>query len=60
MALPELRIPRALHVFGKPLRTGKVGRPTVVLAATVMIARVKKRYQRRRVVEVIRRVVVGC
>jgi hypothetical protein len=25
-----------------------------------MIARVKKRYQRRRVVEVIRRVVVGC
>lgn len=33
----------------------------MVLPATVMtLARVKKRYQRRRVVEVIRRVVVGC
>jgi transposase-like protein len=51
---------QALHVFRKPLRTGKVGRPRVVLPATMMIARVKKRYQRRRVVEVIRRVVVGC
>lgn len=51
---------QALHVFRKPLRTGKVARPRVVLPATVMIARVKKRYQRRRVVEVIRRVVVGC
>jgi IS1 family transposase len=51
---------QALHVFRKPLRTGKVGRPGLVLPATVMIARVKKRYQRRRVVEVIRRVVVGA
>ena len=51
---------QALHVFREPLRTGKVGRPRLVLAAAVMIARVKKRYQRRRVVEVIRRVVVGC
>ena len=25
---------QALHVFGKPLRTGKVGRPTLVLPAT--------------------------
>ena len=50
---------QALHVFRKPLRTGKVGRPRLVLPATVMIARVKKRYQRRRVVEEIRRVVVG-
>ena len=55
----QLRI-QALHVFRKPLRTGKVGRPRLVLPATVMIEKVKKRYQRRRVVEVIRRVVVGC
>jgi hypothetical protein len=50
---------QALKVFRKPLHTGKVGRPRVVLPAGVMIARVIKRYQRRRVVEVIRRVVVG-
>ena len=50
---------QALKVFRKPLHSGKVGRPRLVLPAGVMIARVKKRYQRRRVVEVIRDVVVG-
>ena len=50
---------QALKLFSKPLRTGKVGRPRVVLPATVMIARVIKRHRRRRVVEVIRRVFVG-
>ena len=50
---------QALKVFRKPLHTGKVGRPRLVLAAGVMIARVIKRYRRRRVVEVLRRVVVG-
>ncbi len=50
---------QALKVFRKPLHTGKVGRPRLVVPAGVMIARVKKRCQRRRVVEVIRDVVVG-
>lgn len=51
---------RAPHVFREPLHTGKVGRPKLVLPAGVMIARVVKRCQRRRVVEVIREVVVGA
>jgi hypothetical protein len=51
---------QALKVFRQPLRSGKVGRPRLVLAAEVMIARVKKRCQRRRVVGVIRDVVVGA
>jgi hypothetical protein len=50
---------QALHVFREPLHTGKVGRPRLVLAAGVMIARLIKRHERRRVVEVLRRVVVG-
>jgi hypothetical protein len=50
---------QALHVFRKPLRTGKRGRPKLVLSEGVMVARVKKRYERRRVVEVIREVVWG-
>src|SRR5215203_4829550 len=50
---------QALHVFREPLHTGKVGRPRLVLAAGVMIARVIKRHERPRVVEVLRRVVVG-
>jgi hypothetical protein len=50
---------QALHVFREPVHTGKVGRPRLVLAAGVMIARVIKRHERRRVVEVLRRVVVG-
>jgi transposase-like protein len=50
---------QALHVFREPLHTGKVGRPRLVLAAGVMIAQLIKRHERRRVVEVLRRVVVG-
>ena len=50
---------QALHVFREPLSTGKVGRPRLVLARDVMIAQVIKRHERRRVVEVLRRVVVG-
>lgn len=50
---------QALRVFREPLRTGKRGRPRLVLPEGVMVARVKKRYQRRRVVEVIREVVRG-
>jgi len=50
---------QALDVFREPLHTGKVGRPRLVLAEGLMIARVIKRYQRRRVVEVMRRVVAG-
>jgi len=50
---------QALKLFREPLRTGKVGRPRLVLPGGVMIARVIKRYQRRRVVEVIRHVVAG-
>lgn len=52
---------QAPRVFREPLHTGKVGRPRLVLAGGVMIARVIKRRLRqcRRVVEVLRRVVVG-
>jgi hypothetical protein len=46
-------------VFRKsPVRTGKIGRPKLVLPAEIMIARVIKRYRQRRVVEAIRRVVL--
>ena len=51
---------QALKVFRKPLHSGKVGRPRLVLPAGVMVARVIKCYRRRRrVVEVLRRVVAG-
>ena len=40
---------QALKVFREALHTGKVGRPRLVLGTGVMIARVIKRYQRRRV-----------
>jgi transposase-like protein len=50
---------QALHVFREPLYTGKRGRPKLVLSEGVMVARVKKRYELRRVVEVIREVVRG-
>ena len=50
---------QALRVFRKSLRTGKRGRPKLVLAEGIMVAKVKKRYERRRVVEVIREVVRG-
>ena len=50
---------QALKVFREALHTGKVGRPKLALAEGIMIARVLKRYQRRRVVEVLRDVIVG-
>jgi len=50
---------QALKLFRKPLHNGEVGRPRLVLAAGVMIARVTKRRRSRRVVEVARRVLVG-
>ena len=50
---------QALRVFREPLYTARRGRPRLVLAEGVMVARVKKRYARRRVVEVIRKVVRG-
>src|SRR5215210_3540209 len=50
---------QALKVFRKPLHSGKVGRPRLVLPAGIMIARVLKRYRGRRVVEVLRHVIVG-
>jgi hypothetical protein len=51
---------QALKVFRRPLRTGKVGRPRLVLAEGVMVARVIKRCQRKRVVEVVREVLCGA
>ena len=51
---------QALLVFREALRTGTVGRPRLVLPEGVMVARVKKRYERRRVVEVLREVVRGA
>lgn len=52
---------QAFKLFREPLRTGKAGRPRLVLPGEVMIARVIKRRlrQRRRVVEVIRHVIAG-
>ncbi len=50
---------QALQVFREPLHTGRRGRPRLVLAEGVMIAQVIKRHERRRVVEVLRRIVVG-
>jgi hypothetical protein len=51
---------QALAVFRDPVRTGKVGRPKLALVEGVMIAQLKKRCQRKRVVEVVRKVVVGA
>jgi hypothetical protein len=51
---------QALKIFREPIRTGKVGRPKLMLAAGVMVARVIKRYRRKRVVEVVREVVQGA
>jgi len=51
---------QALKLFREPLHTGRRGRPRLLLAEGLMIARVKKRYQRRRVVEVVREVVRGA
>ncbi len=51
---------QALKLFREPLHTGRRGRPQLLLAEGLMIARVKKRYQRRQVVEVVREVVRGA
>ncbi len=55
-------IPRkaAIHLFREPLRTGRVGRPRLILPEEVMIAQTIKKYARRRVIGVVRRVVVGA
>jgi transposase-like protein len=50
----------AIHLFREPLRSGRVGRPRLILAEGVMIAQVIKRYARRRVIGVLRRVVIGA
>lgn len=50
----------AIHLFREPLLTGRVGRPRLILAEGVMIAQVIKRYSRRRVIGVVRRVVRGA
>jgi len=51
----------AIHLFREPLRTpGEPGRPRLVLPEGIMIAQALKRYARRRVVGVIRRVVIGA
>jgi transposase-like protein len=51
---------QALLIFREARRTGRVGRPRLILPEGVMVARVKKRYERRRVVEVLREVVTGA
>lgn len=51
---------QALLIFREASRTGRVGRPRLILPEGVMVARVKKRYERRRVVEVVREVVRGA
>jgi hypothetical protein len=51
---------QALLLFREALRAGRVGRPRLLLPDGVMVARVKKRYARRRVVEVVREVVRGA
>ncbi|MDP8972835.1 MAG: hypothetical protein M3N45_06570 [Actinomycetota bacterium] len=50
---------QALKVLREPLRTGKRGRPRLLLPEGVMVAQAVKRYARRRVVGVLRRVVRG-
>jgi transposase len=50
---------QALKVLREPLRTGKPGRPRLLWPEGLMIAQAIKRYARRRVVEVVQRVVRG-
>jgi hypothetical protein len=50
----------AIHLFREPLGSGRVGRPRLILPEGVMIAQVIKRYARRRVIGVLRRVVIGA
>jgi transposase-like protein len=48
-----------LRVFRQPVRTGRRGRPRLVLEGGLLLGQVVKRYVRRRVVSVERRVVRG-
>jgi hypothetical protein len=50
---------QALKVLREPLRTGKRGRPRLLLPEGLMVAQAIKRYARRRVIGVVRRIVVG-
>jgi hypothetical protein len=50
----------AIHLFREPLRTGRVGRPRLILPEGVMIAQAIKRYARHRVLDVLRRIVTGA
>jgi hypothetical protein len=50
---------QALKVLREPLRTGKRGRPRLLLPEGLMVAQAVKRYARRRVIGVLRRVVRG-
>jgi len=50
---------QALKVFSEPLLTGKRGRPRLLLPKGLMVAQAIKRYDRRRVIGVLRRVVCG-
>lgn len=50
----------AIHLFREPLRSGEPGRPRLILPEGVMIAQVIKKYAKRRVVGVVRRVVIGA
>lgn len=49
----------ALRLFREALRTGRAGRPHLLLPEGVMVAQVIKRYAKRRVKEVVHRVVRG-
>jgi transposase-like protein len=51
---------QARAVFREPQRTGRAGRPRLVLPDGVCIAQAVKQYARRRVVGVVRRVVQGA
>ncbi len=50
---------QALSVLREPLRTGRPGRPRLLLPEGLMVAQAVKRYARRRVSGVLRRVVCG-
>ncbi len=50
----------AIHLFREPLHTGRVGRPRLILPEGLMVAQVIKRYARRRVIDVLGRVVTGA
>jgi hypothetical protein len=50
---------QALKVFSEPLCTGKRGRPRLLLPEGLMVAQAIKRYARRRVIGVLRRIVRG-